>query len=111
MSEFNVPSRKCPVCREAAVVRLGGGLNVKGATHRCGKCGAQLKTSLTRPALWGIPVAAVSFAGMYFAFDWLQQAQSIAPVVRAGLAGIIGALAFSIPAKIIMRNIVFQTYK
>lgn len=109
MSEFNVPSRKCPVCREAAVERLGGGL--KGATHRCGKCGALLKTSLTGSALWGIPVAAISLAGMYFAFDWLQQAQSIAPIVRAGLAGLIGALAFSIPAKIIMRSIVFQTYK
>lgn len=111
MSEFNVPSKKCPVCREVAVERLGGGLNAKGATHRCGKCGAQLKTSLTRSAIWSIPVAAISFTAMYFTFEWLQQAQSIAPVVRAGLAGLIGALAFSIPAKIVMRSIVLQPYK
>jgi hypothetical protein len=48
---------------------------------------------------------------MYIAITWLQQSQAITGVIRAGLIGGIVALAFSIPANVAMRGIVFCPFK
>ena len=111
MAEYNVLSKQCPMCREASVVPIDGRLSIEPPTHRCAKCGAELKTSFTRFALWSVPVCLVSLIGMYFALIWIQQSQMITGAFRAGLAGAIVALAFAIPANVAMRGIVFCPFK
>jgi len=107
MAEFNVLSRRCPLCREPSVEPIKGRLSFRLPTHRCAKCGAELKTTFTRSALWSVPVGVVALSVMYITITWLQQSQAITGVVRAGLMGGIVALAFSIPANVALRGIVF----
>ena len=111
MAKFNVLSKQCPLCREASVEPISGPLRFRPPTHRCAKCGAELKTTITRFVLWSMPVGVISLIAMYIGITWLQQAEAITGVVRAGLIGGIVALAFSIPANVAMRGIVFCPFK
>ena len=111
MAQFNVLSKRCPLCREPSVEPIDGRLRFKPPTHRCAKCGAQLKTTFTRSALLAVPVAIISLSVMYIAITWLQQSQAITGVVRAGLLGGIIVLAFSIPGNVALRGIVFCPVK
>jgi hypothetical protein len=107
MAEFNVLSRRCPLCREPSVEPIKGRLSFGLPTHHCAKCGAELKTTFTLSALWSIPVSAIALSVMYIAITWLQQSQEITGVIRAGLMGGIVALSFSITANVALRGIVF----
>ena len=111
MAEFNVLSKQCPLCRELSVEPIKGRLSFRLPTHRCAKCGAELKTTFTRFALWSVPTCVISLMAMYIAITWLQQSQAITGVFRAGLIGGIVALAFLIPANVAMRGIVFSSFK
>ena len=93
------------------MVPINGPLNFRLPTHRCDKCGAELKTTFTRFVLWSLPVGVISLIAMYFAIIWLQQSQAITGVMRAGLIGGIVAFAFSIPANVVMRGIVFRPFE
>ncbi len=90
---------------------ISGRLNFRLPTHRCSKCGAELKTAFARSALWSVPVGVISLGAMYFAIIWLQESQVITGLIRTGLIGATVALAFSIPANIVMRGIVFCPFK
>jgi hypothetical protein len=111
MAQFNVLSKQCPLCRELSVESIRGSLRIRPPTHRCANCGAELKTTFSRSALWSVPVAVIALSAMYIAITWLQQSQAVTGVVRAGLIGGIVALAFSIPGNIALRGIVFCPFK
>ena len=90
---------------------INGRLSFRLPTHRCAKCGAELKTKFTLFALWSFPVGVIVVGVMYVAITWLQQSQAITGTVRAGLIGGIVALAFSLTANVALRGIVFSPFK
>lgn len=107
MARFNVLSKECPACHAEAVERASTGISFNRPTHRCGKCGAALKSVFTSSALWAIPVGAALLSVSVFAILWLQQSQVVAGTFRAAIIGGIAAVAPAITFNVMLRGIVF----
>lgn len=106
MARFSVLSKQCPACNSSPVERIKGRWGFGSPTHHCPKCGTDLKTKFTVQALWSIPIAIFTLAGMYVAISWLQNSQVITGVMRAALAGGIVGLAVALPANVVLRGVV-----
>ena len=110
MPEPGVTSWRCPVCGEVAVESLRNGLRFTRPSHRCAKCGSELRTKFTPRGLWAIPVAAATGLAVVVALTWLKQSTTVTGVVRAAAMGAIASLAFSIPMRFLLRSIVLRPY-
>lgn len=106
MAKFSVLSKQCPVCNGSSVERIEGRWGFGSPTHHCSKCGADLKTKFTAHALWSIPVAVLTLAGMYLVVPWLQHSPAITGVLRAALVGGVVGLAVAVPANVVLRGVV-----
>ena len=110
MSEFNVVSKKCPVCGAAAVELIDNNISLKRRPrHHCTKCGAKLTTQMTLKALWCAPALGIAILAMWLTIPWLQHA-SLHPGLRTALIGGLGGLAVSFPFRVLSRAIVFRPW-
>lgn len=111
MAQFNVASKRCPLCNSVAVEKADDNISFKRrASHRCTKCGAQLTTKMTNQVAWCVPAVAASIAVMWLTFPWLQHA-NIPSSVRAGLIGGIVGLGWWFSFYFLFRGIVFQPWE
>lgn len=110
MAEFNVLSKRCPVCGNNAVGRMSDHLRFKGPTHQCNKCGSELKAATTWRVLWGVPAGVLLLGAAYLFVTWLQQSNAITGVLRAALIGAAWGGAVACTGNIMLRGIVFRSY-
>jgi len=108
MPSFEVSSRQCPACHSAGVVRNEGPTTLRGATHRCEVCHAQLKAVATSSVLWALPVLALTSGAYYLVLSWISDNASITGFFRAALVGGIGALCFAIPMAVGRRGFAYR---
>ena len=111
MSKFNLYSKKCPTCGEISVEPIIARIPFTSPTHRCEKCGAELKSEFTSYALWSIPICIIALGALYFGLTWLQQSQIITGTARAGLAGGFVAICTYIPTNVLRRGTVLRVWK
>ena len=85
--------------------RLRNGLHFNRPTHRCARCGSELRTAFTPMALWSIPVAVVTASLVAGALNWLQRSAAVTGGILAAAAGALVALGGSIALRVAVRGI------
>ena len=100
MPKYNVLSKQCPICQQFTVAKVP-------SHFCCGNCSSGLKTKFSLHVLLAIPVFVGFILLIFFAGNWIKEAQFVSAEIFQVLLYGVGGFAFSVTMTVFLHGLIF----